>query len=784
MPDLFWIADLGRASIAAFWMPITAWTAVALIVEAALRLGRTRAALALPVRGALLAALPLAVAVPMALSALAPEDAQTVAALAPVRMWLPEVAVGAAPEPVIAAGPPALDVLLGLAVGLVLLAGGLGVLRLGWALVLVGRTRQSLAPAGVEAQAAIDDARRQFGVTRPVVAAVAPGGAAPFTLGWRRPMVALPGGLDGESRRVAALHEVAHVRRSDFAWHTAQRAVQAVFAAHPLVWTLGRGLDLGREQAADAAVLDACPGARRTYADLLLSYASLPAPALALGAVRGSSPLKSRIDAMTRPLSPARSRQLARLGRLVGLVAVVLVAGLAATTAPARPSMPIAHASPADSLLLGFQLSEEGDGFALDIRLRDGATSSDAESVAAQVGDDHGPSISTRLRVFSTDRLLLERRVRFPAGGLTLGRFPIGRLPDGAQSRRPVEAVAVRDTTDEIFDVVDDMPVLIGGLEGLMERVVYPQSAKDDGAEGIVIVQFVIEKDGRVEEAEVRRSPDARLSAAALAAVRASQFEPGRQRGQAVRVRFAVPVMFRLNETPSSAPLPASDADGDGIFEVVDEQPVLIGGMTGLQARVVYPQSAKDDGVEGQVILQFIVNEEGAVEDARVMRSPDERLSEAALEAVRTSRFEPGRQRGRAVKVRFAVPITFRLPAGERTEQGSNWGDDGVRISYDIAYSDGLGAFLDQRASTNQRSRAQVMAHVAFDASPFQDLTPGTARLQFRVQDNGRMQILGDVEAATDALSRYARFLALGAQFRSEAAGRSGTMTLTVSRVS
>jgi len=657
MPDLFWIADLGRASVAAFWIPVAAWTAVALVVEAALRLGKTGAALALPVRGAVLAALPLAVLLPAGLDALVPEAAQAMAVLGPGLMWLPEVAVGAAPEP---AGPPVLDVLAGLAAVAVGLAGVLGVLRLVWALVLVGRARQSLAPADVKAQAAVDDARRRLGVARPVTAAIAPAGAAPFTLGWRHPVVALPDDLDADARDVAAIHEMAHVRRADFAWHTAQRAVAAVFAAHPLVWALGRGLDLDRERAADAAVLDAYPAARRTYADLLLSYASLPAPALALGAAQGSSSLKTRIDAMTRPLSPDRFRQLARLGRAAGLLALVLVAGLAATTAPVSPVVAVADRTV--------------EGLITD-------------------ADTGARLIAANVRVVGT-----------AIGGAT--------DPDGRY---------------RLTNVPDDEQILQVSFVGYETRYL------------------------RLAEGETER--DVALTTANV-------------------------------PPPPPVAVGASQASAPDVFDVVEEVPQLIGDLEGLQSRVVYPEDAKEAGIEGQVVVQFIVNAEGGVEEAVAIRSPDERLSEAALAAVRASRFEPGRQHGRAVKVRFAVPVMFRLPRGERTEQGSNWGDDGPTISYDIAYTDGLGAFLDQGTSTSRRARAEVMAHVAFGASPFQDLTPGTARLQFRVQDNGRMLILGDVQAETDALSRYARFLALGAQFRSEAAGRSGTMTLTVNRVS
>ena len=143
--------------------------------------------------------------------------------------------------------------------------------------------------------------------------------------------------------------------------------------------------------------------------------------------------------------------------------------------------------------------------------------------------------------------------------------------------------------------------------------------------------------------------------------------------GEPVRVRFAVPITFRLPAEAETvgqaepAPRPqASAPEGDpDVMAVVDEQPRLIGGLAGLQERVTYPPLARDAGIEGQVIVQFVVDEQGSVQDAVVLRSPDDMLSEAALRAIREARFEPGRQGGVAVKVRFAVPITFSLPEVE-----------------------------------------------------------------------------------------------------------------------
>ena len=112
---------------------------------------------------------------------------------------------------------------------------------------------------------------------------------------------------------------------------------------------------------------------------------------------------------------------------------------------------------------------------------------------------------------------------------------------------------------------------------------------------------------------------------------------------------------------PPPPPPPEPEPTEPEIFEVAEVQPELIGGLAGLQGRVEYPEFARRAGVEGQVVVQFVVDERGNVVDPVVLRSPNDLLAEAALKAVRESQFKPGQQRGRPVKVRFAVPVTFRL---------------------------------------------------------------------------------------------------------------------------
>ena len=97
------------------------------------------------------------------------------------------------------------------------------------------------------------------------------------------------------------------------------------------------------------------------------------------------------------------------------------------------------------------------------------------------------------------------------------------------------------------------------------------------------------------------------------------------------------------------------------IFMVVENQPELKGGMKALQESVDYPEFAKKAGIEGRVIVQFVVNEQGNVQNPKVTRGVHKLLNKEAIKAVKEQSFKPGKQRGEAVKVQMSLPVTFRL---------------------------------------------------------------------------------------------------------------------------
>ncbi len=125
------------------------------------------------------------------------------------------------------------------------------------------------------------------------------------------------------------------------------------------------------------------------------------------------------------------------------------------------------------------------------------------------------------------------------------------------------------------------------------------------------------------------------------------------------------------DDTEEAAAPQSEPADGEEIFVVVEDRPELKGGMQALQAVIQYPEEAKKAGIEGRVFVQFVVDENGDLQDLQVTRSDHELLDRAALEAVEKLEFEPGKQRGKPVKVQMALPITFTLPKKDATTTSS-----------------------------------------------------------------------------------------------------------------
>jgi protein TonB len=122
-----------------------------------------------------------------------------------------------------------------------------------------------------------------------------------------------------------------------------------------------------------------------------------------------------------------------------------------------------------------------------------------------------------------------------------------------------------------------------------------------------------------------------------------------------------------LNQNANVAPPPPPPKEEKAAneepqyFVAVENMPEPIGGIAAIQSKIVYPEIAKRAGVEGTVYIKAYVNKKGDVTKAVVLRGIGAGCDEAALKAVKETKFKPGSQRGKPVNVMVSIPVVFKL---------------------------------------------------------------------------------------------------------------------------
>jgi protein TonB len=117
--------------------------------------------------------------------------------------------------------------------------------------------------------------------------------------------------------------------------------------------------------------------------------------------------------------------------------------------------------------------------------------------------------------------------------------------------------------------------------------------------------------------------------------------------------------------TPPPPPAPKPEVSNK-VFDVVEQMPSYPGGtgalMSYLNSNIKYPVVAQENGVQGRVIVGFVVERDGSITDVNILKSIDPSLDREAARVVRSMpRWTPGKQNGQAVRVKYNVPVTFRL---------------------------------------------------------------------------------------------------------------------------
>ena len=143
--------------------------------------------------------------------------------------------------------------------------------------------------------------------------------------------------------------------------------------------------------------------------------------------------------------------------------------------------------------------------------------------------------------------------------------------------------------------------------------------------------------------------------------------------------------MGRADDTLIANDLQRVTSTDDDVYEVVEKMPKFPGGgaelMKYLSSNIKYPVEAHKAGIQGRVVVSFVVNKDGTVKDAKIVRSVDKSIDAEALRVISAMpKWQPGYQDGKAVSVRYTVPVTFRLTGESRKVQSTEAGNDNINV--------------------------------------------------------------------------------------------------------
>ena len=177
---------------------------------------------------------------------------------------------------------------------------------------------------------------------------------------------------------------------------------------------------------------------------------------------------------------------------------------------------------------------------------------------------------------------------------------------------------------------------------------------------------------------------------------------------QTAALQSQTATLAEASAAPGSTTLTAADDldqqqknKGNKVFDVVEKMPSFPGGpsalMSYLASNVKYPKECHEKGIQGRVIVQFVVDTDGSITDAHVVRAVDPLLDAEALRVINSMpKWTPGKQKGKAVRVKYNVPLTFKLSGGNDKAEPKGEGPKAVPLAQALVVVDGKEISHDQ----------------------------------------------------------------------------------------
>ena len=265
---------------------------------------------------------------------------------------------------------------------------------------------------------------------------------------------------------------------------------------------------------------------------------------------------------------------------------------------------------------------------------------------------------------------------------LLLCGFSLSPIGAHAQKRK----MPPKPSATQVYDSVGQPAVPLGGTQKyaqfLADHQKYPATAMQKGQQGTVKVSFVVEKTGAVGEVKVETPVAPELDAEAIRLIKsAPKWTPAKDHNQVVRQRVMVPVSFvmspgsivtmgpKTKERPITTPAAdiAASANPNRPAVVAPDRPTQpVGGpeafFNWVEKNQKYPLLARQRKIQGKVLVEFVVQTDGSLTDARVIKKIGSGLDDEALRLVKAApKWEPATFGGKPIKQKMVLPILFQL---------------------------------------------------------------------------------------------------------------------------
>lgn len=394
-------------------------------------------------------------------------------------------------------------------------------------------------------------------------------------------------------------HERSHLRQYHFIDLFVMEVVTILQWFNPVVWLYERALKEVHEYLADESVLN--QGQHKgTYQALLVNQA-IGGPVFSLTNNFNQSLIKKRILMMTKMKTP----RLAQLKVLIILPLLLLI--LVAFADPKAVVKPIVQKG--NELILSvYQPVKER---------RDTINKSNSDTIKQ-----------------------------------TAFHFQTGQLVSG------------EGATPQIADKLPEFP---GGSEALfkfqLENIKYPAEAQMNKVDGTVLVKFTVDYQGKVTDPQILQGIGSGCDQEVLRWVRSLPYwTPAQKDGKNVSVYYLMTIGFFDKNGKSKL----HTDGGDTIYTFVEKQPEFPGGIDSLMSflahHIKYPKEALDKNIEGKVLVQFVVDNDGKTRNAKVLKGIGGGCDEEAIRVVNAMPlWKPGMHGGKNVSVFFTLPIQFQF---------------------------------------------------------------------------------------------------------------------------